>query len=399
MLKRAAVFLLLCGVVLPVWAEPTQDDLKRIEAQLRQERQTQKEAKRRSSQLAGEIRSVQRQMVRSAQSVQEKQEALAKLEEQLKELKEKEAALQAEIDLTDKQIVQLMTGLQTLALRPKELALLEPDTPVNALRSHLLMKQSLPIVNTKNKQLLLDLEDLSQTKAAIEEKHQNMKQLAAQLSERTTQMNKLIKQKEVLQARYDESHKKAQQRIISLASQAKDIKDLLAKLQAEKQRRLAEQRRRAAELAAQKAAEKEGAYTDTGYPVGVPSGSFKKAKGSLSYPVRGQIVETFGATAASGAHAKGLTLMAAPGAHVIAPFDGTVLFSGPFKAYGQLLIIDNGDDYLTLLAGMEQINASVGQEVLAGEPVGIMKSTPSKLYIEIRQDGQAIDPQPWFRSK
>ncbi len=399
MLKRAVVFLLLCGVALPTWAEPTQDDLKRIEAQLRQERQTQKEAKRRSSELAGEIRSVQRQMVRSAQSVQEKEEVLAQLEEQLKTLQQKESELQQEIDLTDKQMVRLMTGLQTLALRPKELALLEPDTPVNALRSHLLMKQSLPIVNTKNKQLLLDLEELSRTKSEIEEKRQDVKQVAAQLSERTTQMNKLIKQKEVLQARYDESHKKAQKRIVSLASQAKDLKDLLLKLQAEKQRRLAEQRRRAAELAARQAATPKVAYTEPGYPVGVPSGSFQKARGSLSYPVRGQIVETFGATTASGAHAKGVTLLAAPGAHVIAPFDGTVLFSGPFKAYGQLLIIDNGDDYLTLLAGMEQMNAVVGQEVLAGEPIGIMKSSPSKLYIEIRKDGQAIDPQPWFRSR
>ena len=94
-----------------------------------------------------------------------------------------------------------------------------------------------------------------------------------------------------------------------------------------------------------------------------------------------------------------MTIKARAGAHVIAPFDGTVLFAGPFKNYGQLLIIDNGNNYLTLLAGMERIDTNVGQEVLAGEPIGQMKESNPDLYIEIRKDGQPVDPAPWFISR
>ena len=82
-----------------------------------------------------------------------------------------------------------------------------------------------------------------------------------------------------------------------------------------------------------------------------------------------------------------------------APFDtfaGSVLFSGPFKNYGHLLIIDNGDNYLTLLAGMARSYVSVGQDILAGEPVGLTTTQNPKLYIEIRKDGGAINPRPWF---
>jgi len=83
-------------------------------------------------------------------------------------------------------------------------------------------------------------------------------------------------------------------------------------------------------------------------------------------------------------------------AQVIAPFDGTVLFAGPFKGYGQLLILDHNNGYFSLLAGMQNIHVSIGQELLAGEPVGLMKPERSNLYLEIRKDGTAIDPKPWF---
>ena len=62
-----------------------------------------------------------------------------------------------------------------------------------------------------------------------------------------------------------------------------------------------------------------------------------------------------------------------------------------------MLIIDCSDGYLLLLAGLDEMNAFTGQEVIAGEPVGRMGTERTKLYIEIRKDGQAIDPGPWFR--
>ncbi len=94
---------------------------------------------------------------------------------------------------------------------------------------------------------------------------------------------------------------------------------------------------------------------------------------------------------------KGMSIEGRVNAQVVAPYDGVVLFSGPFKSYGQLLIIDNGDSYVTLLAGMERIYASVGQELVSGEPVGTLGSKNTSLYVEIRKDGTALNPRPWFR--
>ena len=241
--------------------------------------------------------------------------------------------------------------------------------------------------------------ELSETKDKIEKQATKVKTTQAQLNERTTQMNKLIRQKSLLQAQYDATHRKSKKRMVTLANQAKDLKELLEKLEAERKKRAAEEARRKAEEKKRLAQQNRYEETPESGEVSLPKGSFKKAKGSLPYPVHGKIVEEFNDITSAGLHAKGLSIETKGGSVVINPYHGNVLFSGPFKSYGQLLIVDNGDDYLTLLAGMENINVSEGQNVLAGEPVGRLKSGKGRLYMEIRHKGQAINPKPWFQKK
>ena len=97
-----------------------------------------------------------------------------------------------------------------------------------------------------------------------------------------------------------------------------------------------------------------------------------------------------------------------PGAEITAPCDGWVVYAGPFRSYGQLLILNAGGGYHVLLAGMERISVDLGQFVLTGEPVAVMGgeaqvsaavATGSKqpvLYVEFRKDGTPIDPSPWW---
>ncbi len=104
-----------------------------------------------------------------------------------------------------------------------------------------------------------------------------------------------------------------------------------------------------------------------------------------------------------------MSIASPAGATVSSPVDGSVLFSGPYRSYGQLLIIDAGGGYYMVLAGMDRISVAVGQFVLAGEPVATMGdgtartaaavaigATQPVLYIELRKDGAAIDPGPWW---
>jgi murein hydrolase activator len=136
-----------------------------------------------------------------------------------------------------------------------------------------------------------------------------------------------------------------------------------------------------------------------------PSIPFANAQGFLPLPVQGKLLLKFGQSDQDGTPSKGIHLETRPSAQVISPCDGLVLYTGPFRSYGQLLIINPGGGYHVVIAGMERIEAQQGQTVLAGEPIATMGAqtrtgdkTPKRpsLYIEFRKDQQSIDPEPWW---
>ena len=373
-------------VALAGLAAPTRDDLRQLETQIRQEQQAGEVSGRKAAELSGEVKNVQRQMVQLAKTVQAREDDLTRLENRIQKIQTRQKELNERLALTDKQTVQLVSGLQTLALRPPELALINIRSPINALRSRMLMTGSLPIVQGNNAQARSDLAELSRLKADLQDQIVKIKLAQAQLSEQSSQMDRLLQQKSLLQAQYQVSQQQSQERVKTLASQARDLKDLLDKLAQEKQR--------TTQQAMQHAQNSRSAFRQA-LSASIGSG-FARARGRLPYPIRGTIIRGFGSEMIGGSHSKGITLAGRTGARVIAPFDGTVLCAGPFKNYGQLIILDHGDNYLTLLAGMETVSTDVGQQVLAGEPIGQIKASKPNLYLEIRYDGQAIDPTPWF---
>ena len=119
-------------------------------------------------------------------------------------------------------------------------------------------------------------------------------------------------------------------------------------------------------------------------------------------------IRDFGAADGVGGVEKGLSFATRSGAQVTSPCDGWVVYAGPFRSYGQLLILDAGGGYHVLLAGMERISVDIGQFVLTGEPVAVMGSgskvatileagsSQPVLYVEFRKDGTPIDPSPWW---
>jgi septal ring factor EnvC (AmiA/AmiB activator) len=142
-----------------------------------------------------------------------------------------------------------------------------------------------------------------------------------------------------------------------------------------------------------------------------PAIAFASAKGLLALPVNGVKIREFGGSDGAGGVGKGISLATRPGAQVTTPCDGWVVYAGPFRSYGQLLILNAGGGYHVLIAGMERISVNIGQFVLTGEPVATMGTTSQVasilaanasqpvLYIEFRKDGTPIDPGPWWAAK
>jgi septal ring factor EnvC (AmiA/AmiB activator) len=134
---------------------------------------------------------------------------------------------------------------------------------------------------------------------------------------------------------------------------------------------------------------------------GRPPRPFAQARGALVVPVVGALIGRYGSADPQGGVSRGLTFATRPGAEVVAPYDGRVVFAGPFRGYGQILIIGHGDGYHSLLAGLDRIESSVGQWLMAGEPVGTMAGGVDKprLYLELRHNNQPINPLPWLTTR
>ena len=143
-----------------------------------------------------------------------------------------------------------------------------------------------------------------------------------------------------------------------------------------------------------------------------PAYPFSVLKAKLDLPVAGDVLRVFGEDDGTGHPAQGITVAAGPGLVVTAPADGWVMFAGPFRSYGQMVILNAGENYHIVLSGMDAVTARQGQFVVAGEPIGQMgeKRVASAamlnlvtdrptLYIEFRKDGKPVDSLPWWSAK
>lgn len=136
----------------------------------------------------------------------------------------------------------------------------------------------------------------------------------------------------------------------------------------------------------------------------MPAIPFHLAKGHLPLPAQGKRVHSFGERMPSGSVSKGIVIETRYSAQITAPCDGWVLYASEFRSFGQLLIINGGNGYHVVVAGLSQIDVQLGQFVLAGEPVGTMSAAAKGksqdnapvLYVEFRKEGRPVDPEPWW---
>jgi murein hydrolase activator len=232
----------------------------------------------------------------------------------------------------------------------------------------------------------------------------NLKTEVASVEIDRTRMAALVGERQKQQAEREVSLAAERARAVDLVKQADSLQDLIAKLEAglDKDSRAARQ------------ANRPDAGSSPGRELGrdpgrlAPAVNFASLKRHIPLPVNGVKIRDFGAPDSAGSAERGLSIATRAGAQVTAPADAWVVYAGPFRSYGQLLILNAGGGYHLLLAGMERISVDLGQFVLAGEPVAMMGngsqiaailatgSSQPVLYIEFRKDGTPIDPGPWW---
>jgi murein hydrolase activator len=304
-------------------------------------------------------------------------------------------------DLADSRVEQtrLLGALELLQRRPPGRTVFFRESPLDQARSELLVAGTLPVLRAEAAALAAEVERVAALRREIAGRRRKLAAADAALAADRGRLAALLGERLRLERAVLPEARGDAALAARLAHGAKDVGELIrrADAAAERRDRALLVRARAALPKAQRAA-LTAAAADPTRPAGLRP--FDPPQSALVIPVSGTISQAFGSAATGGTASQGLRLAAPAGAEVVAPFDGRVVYAGPFGDLGLVLIMRHGDLYHSLLAGLGRVDARIGQWVLAGEPVGSMPDAPGRLlYMELRRDGRPVDPQPWLKPR
>jgi len=366
----------------PVASASAQDkhDLEKIEREIEASQKQREALDQERRTLEKGVSTLRRNLIRAARTAQEQESVLSRLEAKLPELKETAAERHRALNDRRQQMTGTLAALERLSRSPPQALLLSNAEPLNIVRSALLLRAALPHLRARAVALRQDLSEITTVRTELENRQRKIKSATATLDTKRNRLNALMVHKAVERRRMIKATRQVDNRLASLSERAESLRELFAHLQ----------------KAARPKPKPELRRPQT---ASLPDASIAKLDfGTMTQPARGKLVERFGQDTKTGSSAKGATFETRLRAQVVAPFDGKVVFAGPFKGYGQILIIQHGDAYHTLLAGMRRVDATLGQLLLAGEPIGVMGSQEAgtRLYVEVRRKGQPVNPLPWF---
>jgi len=384
-------------------------ELERARAEQQRAAEAEKKLRLEIEALGADRRKLSAALIEAAAKIRDAENRLNSIESRLAPLELSEQDLRQSLASRREEIAEVLAALQRAGRRPPPALLVSPEDAVKSVRSAILLGAILPDMRDKAEKLAGELSELVRLRANIASERARLTTEVAAMAAERQRMTALVDERQRSQSEAEKSLVQERQTAAEMARQIDNLKDLVARL--EQGVDSANRAARAAEKATedQKAESRPdfAALKDPGRLT--PAIAFASARGLLPMPVNGVKIRNFGATDRFGGTERGISIATRAGAQVTSPADGWVVYAGPFRSYGQLLILNAGGGYHVVLAGMERISVDIGQFVLTGEPVAVMGSGTAQvaatvpvgtsqpvLYVEFRKDGTPVDPGPWW---
>ncbi len=381
-------------------------ELDAARARQRETAENQAKLRRQIEALSADRSKLTEQLIETAAHIRDVENSIDATRARLVPLDEQEKLFQKSLDERRSVIVEILAALQRIGRQPPPALIVRPEDALQAVRTAITLGAVVPEMRAEADALAGDLADLLRVRKQIIGDRDKLSRDLDVLAREQLRMSIMIDERQKKQAAAEQALDAERKRADDLAHQVDTIKDLIAKLEAGLDS--ATRAARAANHGIEQDATKPSlaALSDPGRLS--PAVAFADTRGRLRLPVNGVRIREFGGSDGNGGTQKGLSVAARPGAEITAPCDGWVVYAGPFRSYGQLLILNAGGGYHVLLAGMERISVDLGQFVLTGEPVAMMgggSQAPATvgagpkqpvLYVEFRKDGTPIDPSPWW---
>ncbi len=398
-----AALLLLCAM--PAMAEaplPARKDekLKAFERDIEKGKTKQKELDTQAASLEKDLKGLKKELVNTASKVQKHEKNLQQTEEKITELKTEKEQLASDLEKDQKQMSDLLMALSRIQRLPPEALIARPGAPEQTAQAATLLSSIVPALHERAEILRKKLQKMQEVEENLTTNQKKLAETAKSLKEAEKNVKNLMAARE--KAVQDTKQQLADQAkvVAQISKQAADFKDLIDKIEA-KNKTL-----------------RDMAAKDTGVAGKIQPDKKRKAKndaataqamadlpslGAAQLPLSGIVRVRYGEADEIGAISEGVRIEGRPGSLIVAPMGGIVRYSGEFKKYGKIVLIEHKKNYHSLIAGLGKIDTFVGQSVDSGEPVGILGNSSggasngrAVLYYELRHNGQPINPAKKF---
>lgn len=407
------------GTGVPTWIEQksvdTQQQLKELESSLSLSKDKTDKLKAEIDALKGDRDKQNAALIAAGARVKTAEADIAAVQNKIGDLIVQELDTRGRLDGADASISNVLAALERISQSPPPALIVDPSDALGSARSAILISAILPQLRAKADAVTADLKRLGDIKAAAQAQEDNLKANFDVLEEEQLRIATLIAAQKGNEATATAALADEQKQASDMADRAAVLKQMIADL--------GKQAQAVATAAQATATANNGGRTpkldrDTvrlalaNPSRQQPAVPFASARGFLDFPVtRGVNVVNFGDGDGLGGISRGLSVVTNADAPVLAPADGWVLYTGNYLNYGQIVILDAGQDYTILLAGMATVDVNPGQFVLMGKKIGTMGSRTigravatsagaqrPTLYIEMRQNNVPIDPTGWWAS-
>jgi septal ring factor EnvC (AmiA/AmiB activator) len=298
-------------------------------------------------------------------------------------------------------LVRLTAALQNMARRPLALSALRPGSLKDTVYVRAVLDSAVPQVRARTADLRKDIargQELERSTNAQLAKLQGGEQL---LAKRRTDLAAISRRQQVASQQASGIAMRENERALALAEEARDLDGLVDKLgeQAKKREGLAKLpgpmlRPPQAQIAQLGAGAGDGASESMPSPIESESAGTGGglAQLDLQLPVEGRTITGFGEKSAAGVRSTGVVIAPTPGALVVAPAGGRVAFSGPYRGFGRIVIIEHDTGWTSLITGLARSDVEAGAELARGGPLGVAADEKPTVTLELRRDGKPVNP-------
>ncbi len=326
-----------------------------------------------------------------AARIQQAEAGIAVAEARLSLIARQRADLRVRLARKQQPLVELTAALQRFSRRPLGLSLLRPGSIREAVYSRALLASAVPQVQRRTAALRVEI---ARGRALEREARRTLAQFRAgerDLLNRRQELAALETRQRLASREASGSAAREAERALSLAEQARDLDALVGKLDAAGALR---QQLAALPGPILRPARPEQAQLANAAPVR-PSVAAHPPSG-YQMPVAGRVIAGFGAILPGGTRNEGVTFAPRGSAQVVSPAAGRVAFAGGYRGYGQIVIVEHGKGWISLVTGLARVNVAVGDSLVSGSPLGIAGPVRPTVTLELRREGEPVNPMEFL---